>query len=223
MRAVVVGVLALLLALPAAGDAMTVPGAKPPPAKTKKVCKTKKVKGKKKRVCVKKKVPAKKKPAPAQGAPAPTQPAPAQPGPAQPTAPAPGAPAAPKGETTRDDEAGRQLVSQDLLLEKFEGGNVSYTYYRVFLYANGSFKYSIVDYTQPSGEICRSEGSFSGQWTFKEGYRIKTADGRTGRAVVITTPKGDEVFAALDGDDRHVYVGRNEVQFERNPNMRDQC
>lgn len=217
MRGLIVGIMALALMVPSVGDAMTVPAAKPPPKKTKLVCKKKKVKGKTKKVCVRKKVTA-KRPAAKKPAPAPA------PGPAPGPAPAPAPPpAAAKGESTRDDEAGRQLVAQDLLLEKFEGGNVSYTYYRVFLYANGQMTYSVVDYNSQSGEICRGDASYRGPWSFKEGYRIKTADGRTGRAVVITTPKGDEVLAAIDGDQKYVYVGKNEVQFERNPNMRDSC
>lgn len=230
MRGVIVGVMVLLLAVPAVGDATTV-SAKKPPAKSKVVCKTKKVKvkgkTKKKRVCVRRKTTAKKPAGDRPQSPAPA-PAPApDPGPSPssppPAAPPPSPPPAAKGETTRDDEAGRSLVAQDLLIERFEGGNVSHTYYRLFLYANGQVTYSIVDWNSQSGEICRSEGSYRGTWSFKEGYRVRTADGRTGRAVVITTPKGDEVLAALDGDERYVYVGRNETQFERNPNMRNSC
>lgn len=148
---------------------------------------------------------------------APGGPAPAPPGAAPPQVP---------GVTlTRDDAAGRQaLGAGDLLLERPEIGNVTQTYYRLFVYGNGVFKFERADWNQVSGEICNMDAHREGTWAFAEGYRYAEQGG--GVAVKLSTvtngQAGNELLIFPNGDG-HVYVGPQAVQFERNPNMRDQC
>jgi len=154
------------------------------------------------------------------------------PGPGGGTAPAPpaggGAPGAnPPGLTlTRDDAAGRQaLAGGDLLLERTESGNAVMTYRRLFLYANGLYRFEKADWNSVSGEICDSEARREGSWAFKEGYTFPERGGGVVVKLAITTggQTADDVLAFANQDPGNVYVGTDLVPFERNPNMRDQC
>jgi hypothetical protein len=160
--------------------------------------------------------------------------------PAAPAAPAPGGgsapatppagggtpPAAPGVTLTRDDAAAKAaLGTGDLLLERVESGSVTMTYYRIFLYGNGVFRYQKADWNQVSGEICDSAARREGTWSFAEGYTFPERGG--GVAVVINTitngQAARELLIAGNADPNAVYVGTAGVRFELNPNMRDQC
>jgi hypothetical protein len=160
--------------------------------------------------------------------------------PAAPAAPVPGGgtapgtppagggtpPAAPGVTLTRDDAAAKAaLGSGDLLLERVESGSVTMTYYRIFLYGNGVFRYQKADWNQVSGEICDSAARREGTWSFAEGYTFPERGG--GVAVVINTVTNGvsarELLIAGNADPNAVYVGTAGVRFELNPNMRDQC
>ena len=160
--------------------------------------------------------------------------------PAAPAAPAPGGgtapttppagggtpPAAPGVTHTRDDAAARAaLGSGDLLLERVDSGSVTMTYYRIFLYGNGVFRYEKADWNQVSGEICDSAARREGTWSFAEGYTFPEKGG--GVAVVINLvvngQSSRELLLAGNAEPNNVYVGTQGIRFERNPNMRDQC
>ncbi len=163
-----------------------------------------------------------------------TRTAPPAPGPGGPTTPptTPGPtggsapPAAPGVTLTRDDAAARAaLGSGDLLLERMTAGSVTQTYYRIFLYANGVFRYQQADWNSVSGEICDSAARREGTWSFAEGYTFPERGG--GVAVVINTvvngQSARELLIAGPADPNAVYVGTQGIRFEINPNMRDQC
>ena len=159
----------------------------------------------------------------------PAAPAVPAPGGSAPTTPPPAAgtpPAAPGVTLTRDDAAARAaLGTGDLLLERAESGSVTMTYYRIFLYGNGVFRYEKADWNQVSGEICDSAARREGTWSFAEGYTFPEKGG--GVAVVINTVTNGqtarELLIAGNADPNAVYVGTAGIRFERNPNMRDQC
>ena len=99
------------------------------------------------------------------------------------------------------------------------------TYYRIFLYSNGVYRYEKADWNQVSGEICDSAARREGTWSFAEGYTFPERGG--GVAVVINTVTNGqaarELLIAGNADPNAVYVGTAGVRFELNPNMRDQC
>ena len=158
---------------------------------------------------------------------APAAPAPGGTTPGGGTAPGGGTPPAAPGVTlTRDDAAAKAaLGSGDLLLERMTAGSVTQTYYRIFLYANGVFRYQQADWNSVSGEICDSAARREGTWSFAEGYTFPERGG--GVAVVINTvvngQSSRELLIAGPADPNAVYVGTQGIRFEINPNMRDQC
>jgi hypothetical protein len=212
------------------------PGAAPAPAAAKQkkckkgyVLKTVKRNGKKVKRCVK------KKPAPQQqpgGTPTPADPDPSGgegagggAGTGQP-APTPGANQAPPSTTTRDDGAGQQAMGTagDLMLERAEFGNVTATYYRIWMLQNGYFKYVEVSWSQQTGEICDKVNT--GTWAFKEGYTFTESGGGTVVKVTITFSNGqggDDLVTFANRDSQGVYIGAKGTRFERNPNMLNNC
>ena len=135
-------------------------------------------------------------------------------------------PAAPGVTLTRDDAAAKAaLGSGDLLLERMTAGSVTQTYYRIFLYANGVFRYQQADWNSVSGEICDSSARREGTWSFAEGYTFPERGG--GVAVVINTVTNGQSARELliwgNADPNAVYVGTQGIRFDINPHMRDQC
>ena len=135
-------------------------------------------------------------------------------------------PAAPGVTLTRDDAAAKAaLGSGDLLLERMTAGSVTQTYYRIFLYANGVFRYQQADWNSVSGEICDSSARREGTWSFAEGYTFPERGG--GVAVVINTVVNGQSARELliwgNADPNAVYVGTQGIRFDINPHMRDQC
>jgi hypothetical protein len=161
--------------------------------------------------------------APPAPGPAPGGSAPTTPGPTGGSAPPP---AAPGVTLTRDDAAAKAaLGSGDLLLERMTAGSVTQTYYRIFLYANGVYRYEKADWNQVSGEICDSAARREGTWSFGEGYTFPERGG--GVAVVINTVVNGQSARELliwgNADPNAVYVGTQGIRFDINPHMRDQC
>ena len=115
-------------------------------------------------------------------------------------------------------------MAGDLLLEWASFGSVTAEYRRLWFVADGTFRLNIVDWMQQTGEKCRQ--SFTGTWTFKEGY---TTDHNGGGVVVkigITSSagSGDEVLAFANAEPGYVYVGpQAPVQYERNPQIIQNC
>jgi hypothetical protein len=171
-------------------------------------------------VAVRRSLPAGTTPGPGPVGPAPGGQAPA------PT-PAPTATPTPGLTFTRNDDAGRQaLGTDDLLLERCDcGGSTVLTYYRLFFYANGLFRYEKADWNSVSGEICDSNARREGSWSFAEGYTFPERGGGVAVKVNITTngQPGNDVLTFANQDPSHVWVGQQLIQFDRNPNMRDQC
>ena len=157
----------------------------------------------------------------------PAAPAAPAPGGSTPTTPGGGAPPAAPGVTLKRDDAAAKaaLGSGDLLLERMTAGSVTQTYYRIFLYANGVFRYQQADWNSVSGEICDSSARREGAWSFAEGYTFPERGG--GVAVVINTVVNGQSARELliwgNADANAVYVGTQGIRFDINPNMRDQC
>jgi hypothetical protein len=155
--------------------------------------------------------------------------------PATPATGAPDTPTAPGGppggtvqdqsQATRNDDAVKARLANGAFLERTTGGSVTLSYDRVFLYPNGTFRFEHADWNQVSGEICDSSKRQEGTWSFNSGYTF-TAQGGGGIAVVNITANGQsgtEILTQYNQDQSHVYVGRNEVKYDVNPNMADNC
>jgi hypothetical protein len=143
----------------------------------------------------------------------------------QPT-PTPGQDQPPPAAVTRDDPAGQQAISGgDLMLERYEeGGSVSFTIYRIWLWQTGDYKFVQVDYNQVSGEICSKVQT--GTWAFKEGYTFTDHGGGTAVKVTITLADGtggDDLVTFVNSDAKGVSIGAKGVRVERNPNMLNGC
>jgi hypothetical protein len=147
------------------------------------------------------------------------------PAPPTPAAPGPAPPAVPGITLTRNDDAGRQLVSGDLLLERADIGNYTQTYYRIFLYSNGVYRYEKADWNQVSGEICDSSARREGTWSFGEAYTFPERGGGVAMVINLVTngQSSREILVFGNAEPNNVYVGTQGIQFARNPNMRDQC
>jgi hypothetical protein len=228
-------VLALLTFTVAAPAAALAPA--PAPASAKKKCKkgyvrkTVKSHGKKVKRCVKKKPATHKQPAND----APTNPD-ADPGTGtdpgtgagtgQP-APTEGANQTPPSSVTRNDPAGQQAISGgDLKLERAEFGasGRTATYYRVWLWQSGAYKFVQIDWNDVSGEICGKVQT--GTWTFKEGYTFTEQGGGTVVKVNIALDGGgggDDLLTFANANQNAVYVGAQGIRFDRNPNIADSC
>jgi hypothetical protein len=148
--------------------------------------------------------------------------------------PAPGLPAPPGGtpapqiDLTRDDAAGQSALATagDLLLEwvQFSGSGLTAEYRRIWMLADGTFRLNIIDYTQGPGETCRQ--SVTGTWAFKEGYTTTYNGGGVVVKVTLTLSNGqtgDDIVAFANGDPNTVYVGAQLVQYERNPQIMQNC
>jgi hypothetical protein len=139
----------------------------------------------------------------------------------------PGGTPAPQIDLTRDDAAGQNALATagDLLLEWAQfSGTYSAEYRRIWMLADGSFRLNIIDYLDPAGETCRQ--SVTGTWAFKEGYTTTYNGGGVVVKVTITLSTGqtgDDIVAFANGDPNHVYVGAQLVQYERNPQIMQNC
>lgn len=146
-------------------------------------------------------------------------PAPALPAP-------PGGTPAPQLDLTRDDAAGQAAIGAagDLLLEWASFGSVTAEYRRIWMLADGTFRLNIKDWNNVSGEICRE--SVTGTWVFKEGYTTTYNGGGVVVKVTLTLSNGqvgDDIIAFSNVDPSKVWVGANLVQYERNPQIRQDC
>jgi hypothetical protein len=124
---------------------------------------------------------------------------------------------------TQDDAGARQALANGLMLERSEWGSVTATYYRLFFYPDGVFKAYQIHYNPVSGEICESKSV--GTWSVNSGYHFDAQGGGIAAIVNINagSSNGTEILGFANADPSHVYVGRNEVQFDINPEMRDTC
>ena len=139
-------------------------------------------------------------------------------------------PPAPAGtppiDLTRDDVAGQTAMSTagDLLLEWAQFGSVSAEYRRIWMLADGTFRLNIVDWMDIMGEKCRQ--AVTGTWAFKEGYTTTYNGGGVVVKVTLTLSNGqvgDDIIAFSNVDASHVWVGANLVQYERNPQIMQNC
>ncbi len=141
-------------------------------------------------------------------------------------------PPAPAGtppiDLTRDDVAGQTAMSTagDLLLEWYEFGSTGLfaEYRRIWMLADGSFRLNIVDWMDGMGEKCRQV--VTGTWAFKEGYTTTYNGGGVVVKVTLTLSDGttgDDIVAFSNVDTSHVWVGANLVQYERNPQIMQNC
>jgi hypothetical protein len=145
--------------------------------------------------------------------------------PALPPAPAPPTPL-PQIDLTRDDAAGQAALAAagDLLLEWAQFGSVTAEYRRIWALSDGSFRLNIIDWNNVSGEICRQ--SVTGTWAFKEGYTTTYNGGGVVIKVTVTLSNGqtgDDILAFSNVDASKVWVGPQLVQYERNPQIMQNC
>jgi hypothetical protein len=134
----------------------------------------------------------------------------------------------PQIDLTRDDVAGQTAMSTagDLLLEWYEFGSTGLTaeYRRIWMLADGTFRLNIVDWMDGMGEKCRQ--AVTGTWAFKEGYTTTYNGGGVVVKVALTLSNGqvgDDIIAFSNVDASHVWVGANLVQYERNPQIMQNC
>jgi hypothetical protein len=144
--------------------------------------------------------------------------------PAPPTAPGD----LPQVELTRDDAAGQNAlaVAGDLLLEWASFGSSGRTaeYRRIWMLGDGSFRLNIIDWNDVSGEMCRQ--AVTGTWAFKEGYTTTYNGGGVVVKVTVTLSNGtvgDDIVAFSNVDTSHVWVGPQLVQYDRNPQIMQNC
>jgi hypothetical protein len=141
-------------------------------------------------------------------------------------------PAPPSGnpqiDLTRDDAAGQNALAfaGDLLLEWASFGSSGRTaeYRRIWLLGDGTFRLNIIDWNDVSGEMCRQ--AVTGTWVFKEGYTTTYNGGGVVVKVTVTLSDGtvgDDIVAFSNVDTSHVWVGPQLVQYERNPQIMQNC
>lgn len=194
------------------------------------VLKTVKRHGKRVKVCRKRH----RRPRPATGtpgkSPAPTgSPSPGGTAPAggSPPPPTEGPNQAPPAAVTRDDDAGRRaMAGGDLKLERAEFGasGRTATYYRIWLWGSGAYKFVEISWNDVSGESCTKVQT--GSWAFKEGYTFTERGGGTVVKVAIAidgATGGDDLLTFANADPDAVYVGAQGVRFDRNPQIADSC
>lgn len=111
------------------------------------------------------------------------------------------------------------------MLERCDCGGTVLTYYRVFLYGNGVFKYEQADYLAETGEKCDMDKHREGTWDFKEGWTYPERGGGVAVKISVTAngTTGDDVLLWNNQDASHVGVGPQVTPFEINPNIRDRC
>ena len=229
LRLLVVSLLSLSLAVPAAAPAAPAAAKKCKKGYVLKTVKTGKGrKARRVKRCVKRKAAVKRPATPAPAPPAPPAPNPAAPGPAAPVTPAqPTAPPADQIQKQRDDAAGQQAMSSMggmLMLERAEFGSVTATYNRMWFTSDGRFQWYTIDWMQEMGEKCSA--ARRGTWTLKEGGRFASSKGNGAYAIVTLSfdgQTGDEVLIFGDAEPNAVYVSAKGLKFDKNPNMRDSC
>jgi hypothetical protein len=132
----------------------------------------------------------------------------------------------PQIDLTRDDAAGQNAmaVAGDLLLEWASFASVTAEYRRIWMLADGTFRLNVVDWNNVSGEMCRE--AVTGTWVFKEGYTTTYNGGGVVVKVALTLSNGqtgDDIIAFSNLDARYVWVGPQLVQYERNPQIMQNC
>lgn len=147
--------------------------------------------------------------------------------PTVPTPPAtPGAPPASAPTATRNDAAGQQAMTGNLLLEwsSYGSSGMFAEYRRIWMLSDGTFRLNQVDWNTVSGEKCRT--AILGTWTFKEGWTSTEKGGLVLVKIGVNTPgsSGDEVLTFANADANAVYIGgSNPVRYERNPQIMQNC
>jgi hypothetical protein len=129
---------------------------------------------------------------------------------------------------TRNDSAGQQAFGGEQLLERYSFGSSGQTaeYHRLFFFGNGLYRGYAVDWNSVSGEICRDGSLQQGNWSFKAGYTYTDNGGGAlvELAMTIGGQAGTQIIDFPAGKGYvYVLVGSQWIQFEKNPNMRDQC
>ncbi len=159
----------------------------------------------------------------------PAPPAPA-PGPTTGTTPAPATvpTTAPGGATitpTRNDEAGQAIFrGTDLLLERYKFGSTGQTadYVRIWFYASGAFRQNTIAWNSVSGESCTD--TKQGTWKFLEGYTFpEGGGGALAKVELAGQVTGQEILVTGNNEPNNVYIGTQLIQFERNPQMQQNC
>jgi hypothetical protein len=90
--------------------------------------------------------------------------------------------------------------------------------------ADGTFRLNVIDWNNVSGEMCRE--AVTGTWAFKEGYTTTYNGGGVVVKVTVTLSNGqtgDDIVAFSNVDASHVWVGPQLVQYERNPQIMQNC
>jgi hypothetical protein len=141
---------------------------------------------------------------------------------ALPPAPAP----MPQVDLTRDDAAGQNAMAMagDLLLEWASFATYTAEYRRIWMLADGTFRLNIIDWMDQMGEKCRE--AVTGTWAFKEGYTTTYNGGGVVVKVTLTLSNGqvgDDIIAFSNVDTSKVWVGPQLVQYERNPQIMQNC
>lgn len=142
------------------------------------------------------------------------------------TALPPAATPMPQIDLTRDDATGQNAmaVAGDLLLEWASFGSYTAEYRRIWMLADGTFRLNVIDWNNVSGEMCRE--AVTGTWAFKEGYTTTYNGGGVVVKVTLTLSNGqtgDDIIAFSNVDASHVWVGPQLVQYERNPQIMQNC
>ncbi|MBJ7328483.1 MAG: hypothetical protein JHC95_01210 [Solirubrobacteraceae bacterium] len=126
---------------------------------------------------------------------------------------------------TRDDAAGQAIFrGTDLLLERYKWASSGQfaDYWRIWFYANGQFRQNTISYNTVSGESCTDVKL--GTWVFKEGYTFPEAGGGSvARVTLAGQLTGDEILLTGNSEPNNVYIGQQLIQFERNPQIAQNC
>ena len=135
--------------------------------------------------------------------------------------PPPEVPQPPGVQFTQDDAGARQALGNGLMLSD-PSGAASPRPTTACSSIPTAFKAYQIHYNPVSGEVCKSKSV--GTWSVNSGYRF---DEGGGIAAIVNinagSSNGTEILGFANADPGHVYVGRNEVQFDINPEMRDTC
>lgn len=127
---------------------------------------------------------------------------------------------------TRNDGAGQGLVGGgDLLLERYQFGASGQTaqYNRIWFYGSGEMRINTIAWNSVSGESCTDVKL--GSWVFKEAYTFPEAGGGVIVKIGVTLggQAADEILTFGTNEPNNVYVGQQLIQFERNPQMQQNC
>ena len=90
--------------------------------------------------------------------------------------------------------------------------------------ADGTFRLNLISWNSVGGETCAQ--AVTGTWAFKEGYTTTYNGGGVVVNVTLTLSNGttgDDIIAFSNVDPNHVWVGPQLVQYERNPQIMQNC